>query len=131
MTNDNNFKADKAAYDAANASAHTLSKDAGVKGQKGSDEEKTDIHKSGTGDSKIGSHTAGGDGTKARVDYTCPQCGKTSLHTEFPDQYETWVKCQSCGFFMGMSHDDWHRIANSPNINEKIRRMAGKQGKLT
>ena len=28
---------------------------------------------------------------------------------------------------MGMSNDDWHRMENSHNINEKIKRMAIKQ----
>lgn len=58
----------------------------------------------------------------------CPQCGKSTLHAEFPDQYETWTKCSSCGFFMGMSNEEWHRMQNSPNINEKLKRMANKKG---
>jgi predicted RNA-binding Zn-ribbon protein involved in translation (DUF1610 family) len=57
----------------------------------------------------------------------CPQCGKSTLRAEFPDQYEAWLKCSSCGFFMGMSNDDWHRMENSPNINEKIVKMASKK----
>jgi hypothetical protein len=28
---------------------------------------------------------------------------------------------------MGMSNADWHRMENSPNINEKIKKMAKKQ----
>ena len=28
---------------------------------------------------------------------------------------------------MGMSNDDWHRMENSPNINEKIKKMAWKK----
>ncbi|HUU76019.1 MAG TPA: hypothetical protein VMW63_08015 [Methanoregulaceae archaeon] len=59
--------------------------------------------------------------------FTCPGCGKPTLHAEFPDQYEVWLKCPSCAFFLGMSHDEWHRMQNSPNINEKIRKMAEKK----
>nr|WP_319375611.1 hypothetical protein [uncultured Methanoregula sp.] len=55
---------------------------------------------------------------------TCPRCGKPTLAAEFPDQYEVWLKCSSCNFFMGMSHDDWHRVENSPNKNAKIHKMA-------
>ena len=57
----------------------------------------------------------------------CPKCGKSTLHAEFPDQYEAWTKCSSCNFFMGMGKDDWHRIVNSHNINEKIKKMAFKK----
>ena len=62
-----------------------------------------------------------------QVKLRCPDCGKSTLRAEFPDQYEAWTKCSSCGFFMGMSNDDWHRMENSHNINEKIKRMAIKQ----
>jgi ribosomal protein S27AE len=58
---------------------------------------------------------------------TCPQCGKLTLNAEFPDKYEVWLKCSSCGFFMGMSNDGWHRMVNSPNIDEKIKKMAHKK----
>jgi predicted RNA-binding Zn-ribbon protein involved in translation (DUF1610 family) len=58
---------------------------------------------------------------------TCPQCGKSTLRVEFPDQYEAWTKCSSCGFFMGMSNADWHRMKNSPHVAEKIRKMAKKK----
>ena len=58
---------------------------------------------------------------------TCPQCGKSTLRVEFPDQYEAWTKCSSCGFFMGMSKADWHRMQNSPNVVEKIKKMAKKK----
>jgi predicted RNA-binding Zn-ribbon protein involved in translation (DUF1610 family) len=58
---------------------------------------------------------------------TCPQCGKPELRAEFPDQYEAWMKCPSCGFFMGMSNADWHRMKYSPNIVEKIKKMAKKK----
>jgi len=61
---------------------------------------------------------------------TCPQCGKPDLRVEFPDQYEAWTKCPSCGFFMGMSHADWHRMKNTPNIAEKIKKMAKKKDLL-
>ncbi|WP_321508384.1 hypothetical protein [uncultured Methanoregula sp.] len=56
--------------------------------------------------------------------HVCPHCGKSTLRTEFPDQYEVWLRCSSCNFFMGMSHEDWHRMENSHNINEKIHKMA-------
>lgn len=62
-----------------------------------------------------------------QVKLACPRCGKSTLHAEFPDQYEAWTKCSECGFFMGMSHDEWHRMENSPNINEKIKKMAMKK----
>ncbi len=55
----------------------------------------------------------------------CPQCGKPGLTVEYPDQYEVWLKCPSCSFFHGMSNEDWHRIKNSPNINHKIKKLAG------
>ncbi len=59
--------------------------------------------------------------------YTCPKCGKPELNAEFPDKYEIWLKCSSCGFFMGMSNEEWHRMQNSKNINEKIKKMAEKK----
>jgi len=59
--------------------------------------------------------------------YTCPQCRKKTLQPEFPDKYEVWLKCPSCGYFMGMSDYEWHHMANSPNINEKILKMAKKK----
>ena len=46
---------------------------------------------------------------------------------KFADIFKVWLKCSSCGFFMGMSDDDWHHMVNSPNINQKIRKMAGKK----
>lgn len=61
----------------------------------------------------------------------CPKCGKSTLHAEFPDQYEVWTKCSSCDFFMGMSNEEWHRMENSPNIKEKIKRMALKKELVT
>jgi predicted RNA-binding Zn-ribbon protein involved in translation (DUF1610 family) len=61
---------------------------------------------------------------------TCPQCGKSTLRVEFPDQYEAWTKCSSCGFFMGMSKADWHKMQNSPNVIAKIKKMAQKKDLL-
>jgi predicted RNA-binding Zn-ribbon protein involved in translation (DUF1610 family) len=61
----------------------------------------------------------------------CPNCGKSTLRAEFPDQYEVWTKCSSCDFFMGMSNEEWHRMENSPNIKEKIKRMALKKELVT
>ena len=58
------------------------------------------------------------------VAFICPQCGKHVLKAEHPDEYEVWLKCSSCNFFMGMSRDDWHRIENSPNVNQKIKKLA-------
>jgi ribosomal protein S27AE len=55
---------------------------------------------------------------------TCPNCGKSTIHAEFPDKYECWIKCSSCSFFMGMSYDEWHHMENSPNLNRKIKKMA-------
>jgi ribosomal protein S27AE len=57
----------------------------------------------------------------------CPRCGKPTLHAEFPDHYEAWTKCSDCGFFMGMSNEDWHRMESSSNLSEKIRKMALKR----
>ncbi|HIH03056.1 MAG TPA: hypothetical protein HA263_04110 [Methanoregulaceae archaeon] len=62
-----------------------------------------------------------------QVKLVCPRCGKPALHAEFPDQYEAWTKCSECGFFMGMSYEEWHRMENSPNISEKIKKMAIKK----
>lgn len=118
MTDDKQFKANKATIDAANAVAHNLSKDAGVKGQKVPVAAKAGLNNK--------EHT----NLKTQVNYTCPQCGKTTLHAEFPDQYEVWTKCSSCSFFMGMSNDEWHHMENSPNVSEKIRKMAAKKGVL-
>jgi predicted RNA-binding Zn-ribbon protein involved in translation (DUF1610 family) len=58
---------------------------------------------------------------------TCPKCGELTIHVEFPDQYEAWIKCSSCNFFMGMSKAEWHLMENSSNINEKIKKMAKKR----
>ena len=58
---------------------------------------------------------------------TFPDSGKPMLTAKFADKFKVWLKCSSCGFFMGMSDDDWHHMVNSPNINQKIRKMAGKK----
>jgi ribosomal protein L37E len=62
------------------------------------------------------------------MELICPRCGKPALHAEFPDHYEAWTKCAACGFFMGMSNEEWHRMESSPNLSEKIRKMAIKKG---
>jgi ribosomal protein S27AE len=54
----------------------------------------------------------------------CPRCGKSTIRAEFPDHYEAWIKCSSCGFFMGMSNEEWHRMENSPNLIKNIKKMA-------
>jgi ribosomal protein S27AE len=59
---------------------------------------------------------------------SCPACGNSTIHAEFPDQYECWIKCSDCRFFMGMSYADWHSMENSPNLNEKIKKMANRKG---
>lgn len=59
----------------------------------------------------------------------CPRCGNESLIAEFPDQYEVWLKCSLCGFFLGMSNVEWHHMENSPHINVKIKKMAEKEDK--
>jgi hypothetical protein len=81
------------------------------------------------GDSKIMPHNMDSDVTASVLQerLQCPKCGKLTLYAEFPDQYEAWVKCSSCGFFMEMSNEGWHRMENSPNINEKIKKMAEKK----
>lgn len=61
------------------------------------------------------------------VKLVCPQCGKSTLRAEFPDHYEAWTRCSACDFFMGMSNEEWHRMENSPNISEKIKKMAMKK----
>jgi len=58
---------------------------------------------------------------------TFPESGKPMPTAKFADIFKVWLKCSSCGFFMGMSDDDWHHMVNSPNINQKIRKMAGKK----
>ena len=117
MTDKGKGKAGKTEYTDANVTAHTLSKDPGVKAQ--------DV----SGDAKVVPHTMDRDVTTSirQEKLKCPRCGKSTLRAEFPDQFEAWMKCSSCNFFMGMSNDDWHRMKNSPNINEKIKKMAWKK----
>gem|GEM_PF-1142595 len=85
-------------------------------------------HKPVSGDSKVYPQTRVSEVTTSLylVKLTCPKCGKSTLHAEFPDHYEAWIKCSSCGFFMGMSNDEWHSMENSPNLNEKIKKKAKK-----
>ncbi|MGB8219337.1 MAG: hypothetical protein WCE46_03010 [Methanoregula sp.] len=100
------------------------------KGIPGSDTVKTGgDHKTITGDSRIYPQERDSEVTTSinLKMLTCPQCGKSTIHTEFPDHYEAWIKCSSCGFFMGMSNDEWHSMENSPNLNEKIKKMAKKK----
>jgi hypothetical protein len=91
-----------------------------------SDEVKSGDYKPGYTDSTVVPHNRVGevDTSILQVKLTCPGCGESTLHAEFPDQYECWIKCSSCGFFMGMSNDDWHHMENSPNLNGKIKKMA-------
>ena len=110
-------KAGKAEYADANVTAQNMTKDPGVKAQDGS------------ADAKVVPHSMDREVTTSirLKKLTCPRCGESTLRAEFPDQFEAWVKCSSCDFFMGMSNDDWHRMKNSPNINEKIKKMAWKK----
>jgi|GEM_PF-1348267 len=57
----------------------------------------------------------------------CPKCGKKSVTIQNPDQYEYWLTCSDCDYFQGMSHDDWHRIHNSPHLEDKLRKMYEKE----
>jgi hypothetical protein len=112
----------KSEYAGANETAHNMSKDPGVKLQ----------HVPGggkTGEPPVVEHDMDSDITKSmnQEKLICPQCGESTLRAEIPDKYETWIKCSSCHFFMGMSNSDWHRMKNSPNINEKIKKMAIKK----
>jgi len=59
----------------------------------------------------------------SEVEIECPKCGKKTVIVEKPDEYEVWLKCTECDLFLGMSADDWHRIHNSPNIDEKVRKL--------
>jgi predicted RNA-binding Zn-ribbon protein involved in translation (DUF1610 family) len=117
MTDKKKGKAGKAEYTDANVTARNMSKDPGVKAQ--------DV----SGDAKVVPHTMDRDVTTSirQEKLKCPQCGESTLRAEFPDQFEAWMKCSSCDFFMGMSNDDWHRMKNSPNINEKMKKMAWKK----
>ena len=92
------------------------------------DDVKTGDHKPVSGDVKAYPKDRNSEVTTSinQENLTCPQCGKPTIHAEFPDHYEAWIKCSSCGFFMGMSRDEWHSMENSPNLNEKIKKMAKK-----
>jgi predicted RNA-binding Zn-ribbon protein involved in translation (DUF1610 family) len=131
MTDDLKGKHNKAAYSSAEAAAQNMSRDPGVKKQDVTGGGKTDYSKPLSGDPPVAEHDMDSDVTTSvsQVKLTCPQCGKSTLRVEFPDKYEAWVKCP-CGFFMGMSNSDWHKMENSPNLNEKIKKMAIKQGRL-
>jgi predicted RNA-binding Zn-ribbon protein involved in translation (DUF1610 family) len=117
MTDKGKSKAGKAEYADANVTAQNMTKDPGVKAQ--------DV----SGDAKVVPHSMDREVTTSirQEKLKCPRCGESTLRAEFPDQFEAWMKCSSCDFFMGMSNDDWHRMKNSPNINEKIKKMAWKK----
>ncbi|HWQ67237.1 MAG TPA: hypothetical protein VN372_10240 [Methanospirillum sp.] len=89
--------------------------------------------KPGTSEFKVVPHNMDSEVTTSVMSekLRCPKCGKSALHAEFPDQYEAWTKCSACGFFMGMGNEEWHRMENSPNINEKIKKMAIKLKLIT
>jgi predicted RNA-binding Zn-ribbon protein involved in translation (DUF1610 family) len=94
-----------------------------------SDDAKTGDHKPDSGGGKVEPHDRESEVTTSikQEKLICPQCGKAILHAEFPDHYEAWTKCSECGFFMGMSNEEWHRMENSPNLSEKIKKMAWKK----
>ncbi len=110
-------EAGKTEYADANVTAQNLSRDPGVKAQHG------------LGGTKVVPHNRDSTVTLSirQEKLTCPRCGESTIHAEFPDQFEAWMKCSSCDFFMGMSNDEWHRMENSPNINAKIKKMALKK----
>jgi ribosomal protein L37AE/L43A len=117
MTDKGKGTAGKARYAGAEVAAQEMSRDPGVK------------TRHGPVDANTVPHTKKDVTTSIRQKkLVCPQCGKATLHAEFPDQFEAWVKCSSCDFFMGMSNGEWHRMENSPNISEKIKKMAKKRG---
>jgi predicted RNA-binding Zn-ribbon protein involved in translation (DUF1610 family) len=117
MTSKGKTTPNKTEYSDAEATAHNLSKDPGVKTPPASGKAKTVPHYQ---------HKEVTQSIR-QENLVCPQCGEPTLRAEFPDQFEAWLKCSSCDFFMGMSNDDWHRMENSPNINEKIKKMAKKK----
>jgi ribosomal protein S27AE len=94
-----------------------------------SDDAKTGDHEPVSGEGKVEPHDRESEVTTSinQQKLICPRCGKSTLHAEFPDHYEAWTKCSECGFFMGMSNREWHRMENSSNINEKIKKMAIKR----
>jgi predicted RNA-binding Zn-ribbon protein involved in translation (DUF1610 family) len=91
-----------------------------------SDDAKTADHEPDSGEGKVEPHDRESEVTTSvnQEKLTCPRCGKSTLRSEFPDHYEAWIKCSSCGFFMGMSNEEWHRMENSPNIIKNIKKMA-------
>lgn len=96
-------------------------------------DKKTDYQKQTSDDTKNVPHNMDSVVTTSALQkkLKCPQCGKSTLHAESPDQCEAWIKCSSCSFFMGMSDEEWHRMENSANINERIKRMALKKELIT
>ena len=129
MTDKVKSKTGTAEYADAKVAADTMSKDAGVKAQDGTGDVKKGDRKPGSREAKAAPHIMDRNVTLSirHEKLTCPRCGESTLHAEFPDQFEAWIKCSSCDFFMGMSNDEWHRMKNSPNINEKIKKMALKK----
>ena len=91
-----------------------------------SDDEKTGSKISNSNKPNVQPHSRDQDVTISirQKKITCPKCGELTIRVEFPDQYEAWIKCSSCNFFVGMSKAEWHLIENSSNINEKIKKMA-------
>ncbi|MBN2734643.1 MAG: hypothetical protein JXQ82_07305 [Methanomicrobiaceae archaeon] len=57
----------------------------------------------------------------------CPKCGKKALFAEHPDEYEVWLKCRECSYFRGMSKEEWHKLENSPNLEEKLKKYYKKE----
>jgi ribosomal protein L33 len=94
-----------------------------------SDDAKTGDHEPVSGEGKVEPHDRESEVITSikNEKLICPQCGKPTVHVEFPDHYEAWIKCSECRFFMGMSNEEWHRMENSQNINEKIKKMAIKR----
>jgi len=120
MTDKGKQKSTRAEYAGAGAAAQEMTKDPGVKAG----------HVSGEGKGVPHNREKNVTTSIRQERLTCPRCGETTVHAEFPDQFEAWIRCSSCGFFMGMSNNDWHRMENSPNINEKIKKMAWKKDLL-
>jgi hypothetical protein len=58
-----------------------------------------------------------------RRDLQCPQCGEPTIEIQTPSDNEIWIKCGTCNLFIGLSEEEWHKIQNSPNLEEKIRRL--------
>jgi predicted RNA-binding Zn-ribbon protein involved in translation (DUF1610 family) len=90
------------------------------------DTAKTGDHGTASGGGKVEPHDRESKVTTSitQEKLICPRCGKPALRAEFPDHYEAWTKCPECGFFMGMSNEEWHRMESSSNINDKIKKMA-------